>query len=196
MEQTGNSFGFVKDEVDTHMSKNSEWGAVAYLTQSIYGRCTNSTSCTEIGINNNTSYITGYGAPAGSDYSTSKGAYDTTLGKDASTTKNIYGIYDMSGGSFEYVMGVYNNIIRYSGFSSLPDSKYYNNYTSTNYTGHALTETARWYIDIASFVESSPSWFMRGGRYSDSADAGVFSFSGSGGSSADVVSSRLVISNE
>ena len=196
MEQTGNSFGFVKDEVDTHMSKNSEWGAVAYLTQSIYGRCSNSTSCTEIGINNNASYITGYGAPARSDYSTSKGAYDTTLGKDASTTKNIYGIYDMSGGSFEYVMGVYNNIIRYSGFSSLPDSKYYNNYTSTNYTGHALTETARWYSDFASFVESSPSWFMRGGRYSDSADAGVFSFSGSGGSSADVVSSRLVISNE
>ena len=178
------------------MSKNSEWGAVAYLTQSIYGRCSNSTSCTEIGINNNASYITGYGAPARSDYSTSKGAYDTTLGKDASTTKNIYGIYDMSGGSFEYVMGVYNNIIRYSGFSSLPDSKYYNNYTSTNYTGHALTETARWYSDFASFVESSPSWFMRGGRYSDSADAGVFSFSGSGGSSADVVSSRLVISNE
>ena len=102
----------------------------------------------------------------------------------------------MSGGSFEYVMGVYNNIIRYSGFSSLPDSKYYNNYTGTSYTGHALTETARWYSDFASFVESSPSWFMRGGRYSDSADAGVFSFSGSGGSSADVVSSRLVISNE
>ena len=196
MEQTGNSFGFVKDEVDTHMSKNSEWGAVAYLTQSIYGRCTNSTSCTEIGINNDSRYITGYGAPAGSDYSTSHGAYDTLRGKDASTTKNIYGIYDMSGGSFEYVMGVYNNTIRYSGFSSLPDSKYYNNYTSTNYTGHALTETARWYIDIASFVESGPSWFMRGGRYSDSADAGVFSFSGSGGSSADVVSSRLVISNE
>ena len=196
MEQTGNSFGFVSTEVDTHMSKNNEWGAVAYLTHSIYGRCTDSTSCAEVGINNNASYITGYGAPARSDYSTSKGAYDTTLGKDASTTKNIYGIYDMSGGSFEYVMGVYNNIIRYSGFSSLPDSKYYNNYTSTNYTGHALTETARWYSDFASFVESSPSWFMRGGRYSDSADAGVFSFSGSGGSSADVVSSRLVISNE
>ena len=196
MEQTGNSFGFVKDEVDTHMSKNSEWGAVAYLTQSIYGRCTNSTSCTEIGINNDSRYITGYGAPAGSDYSTSHGAYDTLRGKDASTTKNIYGIYDMSGGSFEYVMGVYNNIIRYSGFNSLPDSKYYNNYTSTNYTGHALTETARWYIDFASFVESSPSWFMRGGRYSDSADAGVFSFNNSGGGSSDVVSSRLVISNE
>ena len=43
MEQTGNSFGFVSGEVDTHMSKNNEWGAVAYLTQSIYGRCTTST---------------------------------------------------------------------------------------------------------------------------------------------------------
>ena len=31
MEQTGNSFGFVSSEVDTHMSKNNEWGAVAYL---------------------------------------------------------------------------------------------------------------------------------------------------------------------
>ena len=83
MEQTGNSFGFVSSEVDTHMSKNNEWGAVAYLTQSIYGRCTSSTTCTEIGINNNSDLITGYGAPAGSNYNASNGAYNTTLGKDA-----------------------------------------------------------------------------------------------------------------
>ena len=104
MEQPNNSFGFVSTEVDTHMSKNNEWGAVAYLTQSIYGRCTDSTSCTEIGINNNTSYITGYGATAGSDKTVTNGTYNTTRGKDASTTKNIYGIYDMSGGAWEYVM--------------------------------------------------------------------------------------------
>ena len=106
MEQTGNSFGFVSSEVDTHMSKNNEWGAVAYLTQSIYGRCTSSTTCTEIGINNNSSFITGYGAPAGSDKTVTNGTYNTTLGKDASTTGTIYGIYDMSGGAYEYVMGV------------------------------------------------------------------------------------------
>ena len=123
MEQTGNSFGFVKDEVDTHMSKNNEWGAVAYLTHSIYGRCTDSTTCTEIGINNNSVYATGYGAPAGSDTSATNGTYDTDLGKNASTTKNIYGIYDMSGGATEYVMGVYNNTISNSGFSSLPNEK-------------------------------------------------------------------------
>ena len=90
MEQTGNSFGFVSSEVDTHMSKNNEWGAVAYLTQSIYGRCTNSTTCTEVGINNNSSYITGYGAPAGSSSSVTNGTYNTALGKDASTTGTIY----------------------------------------------------------------------------------------------------------
>ena len=196
MEQTGNSFGFVSSEVDTHMSKNNEWGAVAYLTQSIYGRCTNSTTCTEVGINNNKSYITGYGAPAGSNDSVTNGAYDTSLGKAASTTNNIYGIYDMSGGAYEYVMGVYTNTIGESGFSSLPDTKYYNNYTETSYTGHALTETKNWYSDSAGFVNSINPWFMRGGNYGNGTYAGVFYFSINDGNSYSNYSSRLVISNE
>ena len=194
MEQTGNSFGFVSSEVDTHMSKNNEWGAVAYLTQSIYGRCTSSTTCTEIGINNNSSFITGYGAPAGSNESVTNGTYNTTLGKDASTTGTIYGIYDMSGGAWEYVMGVYNKTINDSGFSSLPDEKYYNNYTGTSYTGHALTETKNWYSDDAYFVDSDSPWFIRGGSYGTS--AGVFYFNGYSGYSSSVGSSRPVISNK
>ena len=196
MEQTGNSFGFVSSEVDTHMSKNNEWGAVAYLTQSIYGRCTSSTTCTEVGINNNSSYITGYGAPAGSSSSVTNGTYNTTLGKDASTTGTIYGIYDMSGGAWEYVMGVYNKTIANSGFSSLPDSKYYNNYTGTSYTGHALTETKNWYSDYADFVFTSYPWFLRGGNYGDGASAGVFGFGINDGNSYNSYSSRPVISNE
>ena len=196
MEQTGNSFGFVSSEVDTHMSKNNEWGAVAYLTQSIYGRCTNSTTCTEVGINNNSNYITGYGAPAGSDKSVTNGTYNTTLGKDASTTGTIYGIYDMSGGTWEYVMGVYSNTISYSGFSSLPDGKYYNNYTGTSYTGHALTETKNWYSDNAYFVYSGSPWFKRGGNHSSGSLAGVFHFYYNDGNSYSFNSSRLVISNK
>ena len=46
---------------DSHMMKNMEWGAVAYLSHSKYGTCTNGT-CIEVGINNNSSYITGCGA--------------------------------------------------------------------------------------------------------------------------------------
>ena len=196
MEQSGNSFGFVNTEVDTHMSKNNEWGAVAYLTQSIYGRCMSSTTCIDIGINNNSSYKTGYGAPAGSFKTDTNGVYNTTLGKDASTTGTIYGIYDMSGGADEYVMGVYSNTISYSGFSSLPDTKYYNNYTGTSYTGHALTETQEWYSDGANFVSNSIPWFLRGGNYGKDADAGVFYFYPVYGNRFDDASSRLVISNE
>ena len=222
MEQPNNSFGFVSSEVDTHMSKNNEWGAVAYLTQSIYGRCTSSTSCTEIGINNsmdnNYKSTTGYGAPPGSDDNALNGAYNTTLGKDASTTGTIYGIYDMSGGALEYVMGVsadtngkprsgydsssnsgftgiLNNGTTYTGVS-FPDSKYYNLYTGSSYTGHALTETKNWYSDDASFVSSSYPWFIRGGYSSFNTSAGVFYFNYGSGNSSSSYSSRLVISNE
>ena len=217
MEQSGNSFGFVSNEVDTHMSKNNEWGAVAYLTQSIYGRCTSRTSCTEVGINNNSSYITGYGAPAGSSSSVTNGAYNTTLGKDASTTGTIYGIYDMSGGANEYVMGVFadtNGKPRSgydssdSGFTgmlsdgttytgvSFPDSKYYNLYTGSSYTGHALTETKNWYSDSAGFVSSDCPWFDRGGGYNSSTSAGEFSFFNVFGSANGYIGLRLVITNE
>ena len=187
------------------MSKNNEWGAVAYLTHSIYGRCTSSTSCTEVGINNNSSYITGYGAPAGSAKTVANGAYNTTLGKGASTTGNMYGIYDMSGGAYEFVMGVYNKKPDASGFNILPDEKYYNNYTETSYTGHALTETKNWYSDYADFVGSGYPWFVRGGVYYNRSSAGVFGFNrdignsnflNSNGVSLSDNSSRLVISNE
>ena len=196
MEQAGNSFGFVNSEVDTHMSKNNEWGAVAYLTQSIYGRCTSSTTCTEVGINNNSGYITGYGAPAGSSSSVTNGTYNTALGKDASTTGTIYGIYDMSGGAYEYVMGVYNNAKSSSGFNSLPDEKYYNNYTGSSYTGHALTETKKWYGDNDGFVSASYPWFARGGYYGAGGVTGVFYFSSYDGNYINSHSSHLVISNE
>ena len=221
MEQTGNSFGFVSSEVDTHMSKNNEWGAVAYLTQSIYGRCTNSTTCSEVGINNsmdnNYKSTTGYGAPPGSDDNALNGAYNTPRGKDASTTGTIYGIYDMAGGALEYVMGVsadtngkprsgydsssnsgftgiLNNGTTYTGVS-FPDSKYYNLYTGSSYTGHALTETKNWYSDDASFVSSSYPWFIRGGYSSFNTSAGVFYFHDNDGYHVSS-SSRLAITNE
>ena len=195
MEQANNSFGFVSAEVDTHMSKNNEWGAVAYLTQSIYGRCTSSTTCTEVGINNNGSYKTGYGAKAGSSDSVTNGAYNTTLGKDASTTKNIYGIYDMAGGRYEYVMGVYNNAKSSSGFNSLPDSKYYNNYTTTEYQGHALYGTKGWYYDGNDVLDTSKSWYARGGGYNNGASAGVFNYYTYYGGAA-YYSTRVVVTNE
>ena len=198
MEQPNNSFGFVSAEVDTHMSKNNEWGAVAYLTQSIYGRCINSTSCTEVGINNKQGIITGYGAPAGSDKTVANGTYNTTLGKDASTTGNIYGIYDMSGGAWDYVMGSYSKTIGSSGFTSstFPNDKYFNNYTTSSYQGHALTETNGWYNDNFGIVVSSSPWFSRGSQYSNSTSAGVFSSYPQNGTAYSNISARFTFTNE
>ena len=198
MEQNGNPYGLVSSEVDTHMMKNNEWAAVSYLTYSLYGRCETLTNCKDIGINNNGetenySNITGYGAPAGSDMSAENGAYNTTLGMDASTTGNIYGIYDMSGGAFEYVMGVYkpatlDGITDWSGFSSstsnaqfdlLPDAKYYNVYTTSEaYDNaglqHAVNETNGWYGDVVDFVSPDGPWFGRGAYLGSGSVAGVF----------------------
>ena len=197
MEQTGNSFGFASTEVDTHMSKNNEWGAVAYLTQSIYGRCVGISACVEISKNNNSALITGIGAaPGSSNTNSTTNSYDTVIGMGASTTGNIYGIYDMNGGTYEFVMGNYNKTISSSGFSSLPDEKYYNNYTERTYQGHALAETAGWYSDYSNSINSSYPWIVRSYNYSTSYNSGIFYYDNSVGSSGSGWTSRMVVTNE
>ena len=201
-------------KIDAHMMKNSEWGAVAYLSHSKYG------VNEEIYSNNSNSYYTGRSggnvggttdassSPNGTytwDGKTTGGSYasDRTLGTKASTTGNITGVYDMSGGAWEYVMGNYNNTIRMSGFSTLPDSKYYDNYTTTNTLtacnggicyGHALSETAGWYSDNTRFVNSSNPWFERGGSCDDGAYAGAFYSNYESGLAYSPGSFRLVLS--
>ncbi len=91
---------------ESHLMKNSEWGAVAYLTHSQYGR-----NGHEIDINNSSTYITGNGGGS-TNASGAEGitnAYDTAQGAQASTTGNIYGIYDLSGGAYEKVAGYISN---------------------------------------------------------------------------------------
>ena len=190
------------NNADSHMMKNMEWGAVAYLKQSKYGLGT-----TDIAVNTNSSYYTGGGT---SD------AYKTNVAQ--STTGNIYGVYDMSGGAWEYVMGNMNNSSNafYSsnaGFTTAPDAKYYDSYKyDTSYTSHArgklgdatketLTTFGKtlgggWYSDYAYFPNSSFSWFIRGGRYDDGTYAGVFYFYGANGGDYSYGSARAVLTAE
>ena len=79
--------------LESHMLKNSEWGAVAYLTESKYGR-----NRTEIGFSDE-GYITGGGTD---------NAYANAENQLQSTTGNVYGIYDMRGGAHERVAAYYN----------------------------------------------------------------------------------------
>ena len=186
---------------DSHMMKNMEWGAVAYLKQSKYGLGT-----TDIAVNTNSNFYTGGGQ---SD------AYKTNVAQ--STTGNIYGVYDMSGGAWEYVMGNMKNSSNafYSsnaGFTTAPDAKYYDSYkydtSSTSHArgklGDATKETLAtfgntsggWYSDYADFPNSSNSWFLRGGYYNLGTLAGVFGFGSNDGASYSGDSARAVLSNQ
>ena len=102
------SYNYDRD-LNSHMMKNTEWGAVAYLSHSKYGLGY------ELNINNNSSYKTGYSAlpstnqqtypGASGDDATYNSAYNTDIGYLASTRENICGVYDMSGGSY-YIGGL------------------------------------------------------------------------------------------
>ena len=102
-----------KRDLESHMMKNTEWGAVAYLQHSAYG------SQASVRINNNSDYITGYQAnnePTCGYTATNEecnrycndGTCNTAYPNSvlASTTGNISGIYDMAGGAWDYVMGI------------------------------------------------------------------------------------------
>ena len=198
-------------KVDAHMMKNSEWGAAAYLSHSKYG------INKEIRINNywnNSKTLTGCGANTENESSSTTCGivYGKATNYPQSTTGNITGIFDMSGGAWEYVMGYYsgasttwgaNSDGNAAGFSSKPASKYFDDYTTTNPLtacngeicyGHALSETSNWYNDYAYFVNAEDPWFIRGGGNYSGASAGVFYFDIDNGYAYDSSSFRVVLS--
>ena len=109
--------------------KNIEWGVVAYLTESKYGR-----NGIEIEFNN-------------SNFFTGAGDYEANILQ--STTGNVYGIYDINGGVREYIAGILENKksnSNYYNFTNV-DKKYYDNYISYSESkkikGDAVYETSR-----------------------------------------------------
>ena len=84
MNDSGNIYGFLTTD-DTHMMKNQEWGAVAYLSHSKYGTCTDGT-CTEININNSSSYYTGRSGGSTNASETAEGTYKYNQTKIVDTT--------------------------------------------------------------------------------------------------------------
>ena len=183
--------------LNSHMMKNDEWGAVAYLSKSKYGKNA------EVDINSDSSYYTGGG---------SGNAYVTNVGQ--STTGTVHGVYDMSGGAWEYVAGYVNNSYTTSYGSSLVngDAKTKNVYSkastdneTNNYNansskyGDAVYETSTngsgstsWYGDYSNFPYTLFSFFERGGCCSNVTHAGVFALEKHNGVSS-IVSSRPVL---
>jgi Tfp pilus assembly protein PilE len=200
MENKGNPYGWNANEVDTHMMKDLEWGAVVYLSKSTYGK-----ELEEVWLNPNSNYITGCaGDEKASSSATSCNQYHTSNGVKASTTGNIYGIYDMSGGAWERTVSYVDNgnasIALYGGNIKNADKKYKDLYTTTtdsqasnynnskNKKGNAMYETTSsytgttsWYDDHSDMLYLMYVWSARGGHYSHGVNSGIFGFSSTDG---------------
>ena len=112
-----NIYKLSNKETDSHLIKNSEWGAVSYLGQSQYGLNGTNIRINNLTLNNSvpTIYaVTGYASKTSDDAgatSSTSGVYKWTekYGQAASCTGTIYGIYDMSGGTWERSAAIVNN---------------------------------------------------------------------------------------
>lgn len=207
-------YGLSSDDnkVDPHLMKNTEWGAVTYLSKSKYGK-----ENEEIWKNNNKNYITGQtGTQIVTAQSDSTFNYNTTNGFEASTTGNITGVYDMSGGSWELLsayMEIENNVIERGKSLFEAQDKYVdrykigtNNEQQNNYEkafnryGDAMYEISNsgsnntsWFNDGSQYFYDSYQFIHRGGRMLSGNDSGPYFFGYSlGGGGTE--SFRLTIS--
>ena len=177
---------------DSHLMKNSEWGAVSYLTHSQYGRNGN-----EVSINRCSDYITGMGRGTSTTaYKYSEAEenqmYNGEFGQLSSSTGNIYGTYDLSGGAREYV-AAFNDKVDDNDYETKygnsfaaptnPSTKYATKYLSKDddsgpptyeryYPGDAIYEvntglTTAWFRDLSFFIQLNNPFFFRGGNCND-----------------------------
>ena len=207
------TFGETKN-LNSHMAKNSEWGATAYLAHSKYG-----TNGQKVEKNANSSYITGGNSTKSEIYGTNR---------KQSTTHNAYGVYDMNGGTWERTANYVNygdsssNLSTYGGTQSgdLYGTEEERN-TSTAYKtvyqasgtnqpesynlaqskkGDAVYETsnnhsngtASWFDAYAYFPYTGDPFFKRSGSYNDS-NAGTFCLYGTVGGVNSFYGFRVVL---
>ena len=127
------SFGLTSG-ANTHLIKNSEWGAIAYLC---YSKCGNAPMTNGTGTWSSDHYYdlyTGQGPKTESEegnysYNTSHN-YSTPNGILSSTTRNVTGVYDMAGGAWERVAGYLDNSngnLEYYGKSDDGTIQYFQN---------------------------------------------------------------------
>ena len=127
--ENGNIYGLNSNSTDSHLIKNSEWGAVAYLAQSQYGNKGTEPYINNITLNNSTKSVYAVtGVTTGTINASAKTTtianingttgnaangeiytWDQIEGQKASSTLNMYGVYDMSGGTWERTAGYIAN---------------------------------------------------------------------------------------
>ncbi|MDR0956996.1 MAG: hypothetical protein LBM09_00225, partial [Candidatus Nomurabacteria bacterium] len=132
------------ENATTYMLKTGDWGAAAYLSTSKYGtigqgnKMVYNNGYYDVSVasssNTNYRYITGCGPfeDKADTFGATCNSYDTTIGQQASTTGNIYGIYDMAGPVWNYTMGNYDNIGSAPNMAVMPAAGYMNSYLESD----------------------------------------------------------------
>ena len=176
MTESGNIYGLT-GSADSHLMKNSEWGAVAYLSQSKYGLNGTDITVNNVSLNSGGAKRTNTAGKSGVDSvyavtgcttgSTTAGesvktmaningttgntannevyTWDQLNGCKASSTGTIYGIYDLSGGTWErtaaYVANSHGELKTYGA--------------SIAYDGNTLRTTGTKYTTVYPFDSST-----------------------------------------
>ena len=212
-------YGLNSSKTDSHQMKNSEWGAVAYLTQSKYGRDGTEVTINSKNLRNSSKYI----------YAVTGYANSTANDNSSSTTNNKTGIFDFNGCVWEYIAAYVSNgdsnIDLYgksyasakansNGYKNLStkyvtvypyDSSYlgsaYNKLKLSTYGfGDAILETSNrsnttngWNDDYSFYPFSTVPFLLRGGNCGNSLHAGLFAFLHSTGHSSNDFGFRSVL---
>lgn len=192
-----NYYGFTSD-IDTHLMKNTEYGAVLYLAYSQFGITDKIASSTE-----SLYYRTGA--------SNISANYDTPQGLLGSSTGNEYGVYDLGAGKSEYVAGINTNVkdtlfydidLKHLDiYESSPADTSVENYNYNQYKyGDALYETAKintlnntiqnWFGDTSTYTTTAYYAFIRGGN---TTTGSAFYFTNSNGTGQSYIGFRPVI---
>lgn len=166
---------------DYHMIKNTEWGAITYLSHSTYGLCKNNI-CSKITPNN--TYISG------------NNSKDTTTG-------NITGVFDMSGGAAEFTMSNkanLNNALNLSNthfniteINNNDYELYYNNdFILGDATKELSLENNIWANGKHTFVDDTNNWFIRGG-IANQENPTIYDYSATSDIASEYLTTRIVI---
>jgi len=161
--------------------KNTEWGAISYLTHSKYGLCQND-ECKKIGTNK--TYLSGNNIAD-------------------STTSNMYGVMDLSGSASEFVMANYTDesnklTLENTHFdSTVIASNDYDLYQANTFIlGDATKEISLsegiWYNNYNSSLNETNNWFIRGGIGTTTHD-GIFYYNATTDTASEYITTRIVV---
>lgn len=133
----------ISNNIDAHMMKATEWGAVAYLAQSIYGK----------GPDNSVTSNSGITGGSGNG-----GNYINNIRH--STTQNAYGVYGFVNGTYRTALAAHHLNYSNNNIDKIFNARvrYKDIYTTLNMSdipGGATTETAGWYGGSTDTLSSS-----------------------------------------